>query len=130
MPISANGSIAERIYILDNLLVSVSAMDDEDHCNRQVFTLGEEDHSESEIHVPKKRVSTISWSDRGAYQPMTQYGHLSQTFPIDEGREDVSLSEDGKTNDGPSSPSTRLISQEDPIYISYDAASLQNPQGC
>ncbi|GFF34151.1 initiation-specific alpha-1,6-mannosyltransferase [Aspergillus udagawae] len=127
---SANGSIAERIYVPDNLLASVSATDDEDHCNHQRFTLGEEDHSECEIHVPKKRVSTISWSDHGAYLPTTQYSRLSQTVAIEEGREDVSLSENSKTNDGPSCPSTGSISREDPVYISYDAASPQDPQGC
>ncbi|GIJ90897.1 hypothetical protein Asppvi_009862 [Aspergillus pseudoviridinutans] len=127
---SANGSIAGRIYVPDNLLASVSARDDEDHCNRPRFELGVEDDSECEIRVSKKRVSAISWSDRGTYQPTTQYGRLSQTFAIEEGREDVSLSGNSKTNDGPSSPSTGSISREEPVYISYDAASPQELQGC
>ncbi|GAQ12131.1 hypothetical protein ALT_9452 [Aspergillus lentulus] len=126
---SENGCIGERIYVPDNLLASVSATDDQRYCNHQTFSSGEEDYPEGEIHVAKKRVSTISWSDRGGYQPTTRYGRLSQTFTIEEGRENVSLSEDSKTNDGPSCPSSGSISREDPVYISYDAASSQEDQG-
>ncbi|KAF7121772.1 hypothetical protein CNMCM5793_009325 [Aspergillus hiratsukae] len=125
------GGIGERIYVPDNLLASVSATDDEHHCGHQCFS-GEPHHPEGDIHVHKKRESTISWSDRGAHQPKAKYGHLSQTFTIaiEEGRGDVSLSKDSKTDDGPSRPSTGPVSREDSFYVAYEAPSPQDPQNC
>ncbi|GFF97710.1 initiation-specific alpha-1,6-mannosyltransferase [Aspergillus udagawae] len=114
---SANGSTTEKIYVPDNLLASVSARDDEEL-------------SACEIHVPKKRVSTISWSDHGAYQATTQDGRLSQTVAIEEGSEDISVSGNRRTDDDPSSPSAVSISRDNPVYITYDAASSPDLQGC
>lgn len=82
-----------------------------------------------EIHVAKKRASTISWSEHGGYQATTRHGHLSRVFTIEEGQEDVCISEYSKTNDDPSTPSSGSISREYPVDGSYNAASSQEHQG-
>ncbi|KAH2493793.1 hypothetical protein KXW70_004381 [Aspergillus fumigatus] len=125
-----NGSIGERIYVPENLLASVTATDDQGHCNRQSYSSSEEDSPVGEIHVAKKRASTISWSEHGGYQATTRHGHLSRVFTIEEGQEDVCISEYSKTNDDPSTPSSGSISREYPVDGSYNAASSQEHQGC
>ncbi|KAH3513327.1 hypothetical protein KXV55_001802 [Aspergillus fumigatus] len=125
-----NGSIGERIYVPENLLASVTATDDQGHCNRQSYSSSEEDFPVGEIHVAKKRASTISWSEHGGYQATTRHGHLSRVFTIEEGQEDVCISEYSKTNDDPSTSSSGSISREYPVDVSYNAASSQEHQGC
>ncbi|KAH1287621.1 hypothetical protein KXW56_004471 [Aspergillus fumigatus] len=130
MLVRENGSIGERIYVPENLLASVTATDDQGHCNRQSYSSSEEDSPVGEIHVAKKRASTISWSEHGGYQATTRHGHLSRVFTIEEGQEDVCISEYSKTNDDPSTPSSGSISREYPVDGSYNAASSQEHQGC
>ncbi|KAH1448129.1 hypothetical protein KXX13_004915 [Aspergillus fumigatus] len=125
-----NGSIGERIYVPENLLASVTATDDQGHCNRQSYSSSEDHSPVGEIHVAKKRASTISWSEHGGYQATTRHGHLSRVFTIEEGQEDVCISEYSKTNDDPSTPSSGSISREYPVDGSYNAASSQEHQGC